>query len=125
MLTSPWPESIYAFRDVWTDLGLRGPLFAFDLPGFGQSEGRTEVFSVPAMADFVVKVITQLGLTRVHAVGPDSGTSAWLLAAVEHPELFESIVVGSGLVDLTSAIGVLKSGIEAPNLDAYKRQGRP
>jgi pimeloyl-ACP methyl ester carboxylesterase len=51
VLTSPWPESIYTFRDVWTDLGSRGPLLAFELPGFGQSEGRTEVFSVLAMEE--------------------------------------------------------------------------
>src|SRR5271166_7057556 len=38
LLTSPWPESIYAFREVLPEIEAFGPLIAVDLPGFGQSE---------------------------------------------------------------------------------------
>jgi pimeloyl-ACP methyl ester carboxylesterase len=33
LLTSPWPESIYAFRDVLFEIGKLNPLIAIDLPG--------------------------------------------------------------------------------------------
>jgi len=37
LLTSPWPESIYAFRGILPALEALGPLIAVDLPGFGRS----------------------------------------------------------------------------------------
>jgi pimeloyl-ACP methyl ester carboxylesterase len=38
LLTSPWPESVYAFAPTWAMLAEYGRLFAVDLPGFGASE---------------------------------------------------------------------------------------
>ena len=32
LLTSPWPESIYAFRAIWPKIEALGPLIAVDLP---------------------------------------------------------------------------------------------
>jgi len=43
VLTSPWPESVYAFAPVWPKLADNARLFAIDLPGFGASESRDEV----------------------------------------------------------------------------------
>ena len=37
LLTSPWPESVYAFAPMWATLGEHARLFAVDLPGFGAS----------------------------------------------------------------------------------------
>ena len=50
LLTAPWPESIFAFNLVWSDLCKLGPVIAVDLPGFGQSQAREDLMSPDAMA---------------------------------------------------------------------------
>src|SRR5579863_3972176 len=90
MLTSPWPESLYAFARIWPMLAAEASLIALDLPGFGKSESRADVMSPKAMGHFLPKVIDALSLGRIHAVGPDVGTSAMLFAAHSRPDLFES-----------------------------------
>ena len=41
LLTSPWPESVYAFAAMWSRLAEQARLFAIDLPGFGGSNAAT------------------------------------------------------------------------------------
>ena len=45
LLTSPWPESVYAFAPMWATLAEHARLFAVDLPGFGASERRDDLLS--------------------------------------------------------------------------------
>jgi len=96
LLTSPWPESIYAFRGVLPAIKELGPLILVDLPGFGRSGSRPDVMSPKRMGDFDIKLGEHLGVGRLHAVGPDVGTSALLFAAARKPALFESVVAGGG-----------------------------
>jgi pimeloyl-ACP methyl ester carboxylesterase len=49
-LTSPWPESVYAFVPIWSSLERHARLFAVDLPGFGAFARRDELLSPRAMA---------------------------------------------------------------------------
>jgi pimeloyl-ACP methyl ester carboxylesterase len=116
VLLSPFPESLYAYDDIWADLSQAAPLVALDLPGFGQSEGRPELMTSQAMGTFVTKALAALGLRRVHAIGPDVGTSALLFAASQKPEMFESLVVGSGGTDVART-GSLKDIIFAASAD--------
>jgi pimeloyl-ACP methyl ester carboxylesterase len=118
LLVSPFPESLYAYDDIWADLSQAAPLVALDLPGFGQSEGRPELMTSQAMGTFVTKVLAALGLRRVHAIGPDVGTSALLFAASQKPDMFESLVVGSGGTDVTRT-GSLKDIIFAASTDDF------
>ena len=37
LLTSPWPESLFAFAPMWSTLAKHARLYAIDLPGFGAS----------------------------------------------------------------------------------------
>lgn len=120
VLTSPWPESLYAFQRIWPILGAEVSLVAVDLPGFGQSEGRPQLMSPRAMGDFIPKILAALDLGRVHAIGPDVGTSALLFAADAHPNLFESLVVGSGATDPALAAGALKDLINAPSTASFE-----
>jgi pimeloyl-ACP methyl ester carboxylesterase len=99
-LLSPWPESIYAFSQMWKGLSGRFNLVALDLPGFGQSEGRADLMSPKAMGAFVAKAVQHFGLRHVHAVGPDIGTPVLLFAAQAYPDLFQSLVVGAVLLCL-------------------------
>ena len=120
VLTSPWPESLYAFQRVWPILGAAASLVAVDIPGFGQSEGRPPLMSPRAMGNFIPKILAALDLGRVHAIGPDVGTSALLFAAEAHPNLFESLVVGSGATDASLTAGVLKDIINAPSTASFE-----
>src|SRR5262245_24410315 len=86
LLTSPWPESVYAFASMWATLAEHARLFAVDLPGFGASERRGDLLSPRAMGGFLAQLIVEAELDRPHIVAPDVGTSAALFAAVAHPE---------------------------------------
>jgi pimeloyl-ACP methyl ester carboxylesterase len=119
LLVSPFPESLYAYDDIWADLSQAAPLVALDLPGFGQSESRPELMNSQAMGTFLPKVLAALGLRRVHAIGPDVGTSALLFAASRGPDMFESLVVGSGGTDVART-GSLKDIISAPSTASFE-----
>jgi pimeloyl-ACP methyl ester carboxylesterase len=114
LFTSPWPESIYAFRGVLPTAKSLGPVILVDLPGFGRSESRPDVMSPEAMGAFIIKFAGHLGVTRMHAVGPDIGTLALLFAVTKKPELFESIVAGSGATSPDLAGKGLKDLIFSP-----------
>jgi pimeloyl-ACP methyl ester carboxylesterase len=85
LLLSPWPESLYSFEPMWQQLAERAHLVAIDLPGFGHSEGREDLFSSRAMAEFVLKALDAFELEHPHTVGPDIGTSTLLFAAASQP----------------------------------------
>jgi pimeloyl-ACP methyl ester carboxylesterase len=123
LLTSPWPESLLAFRRVWPALGRLGRLVAIDLPGFGHSQGRAEVLNPSAMAEFLSRFITELGLGPVHLVAPDVGASAALFLAARHPDALRSLVVGGGgaayPLDVT---GTLADIIAAPGIEVFEGQ---
>jgi pimeloyl-ACP methyl ester carboxylesterase len=122
LLTSPWPESIYAFAGVWSSLADRARLVAIDLPGFGASEARDDLFSPRAMGDFVATFIAEADLGRPHIVGPDVGTAAALFAASAHPERIASVIVGTGGAAVPLQLGEpLASWVLDPDLDKYRR----
>ena len=114
VLFSPWPESIFAFAPVWSGLTKEFEVLAIDLPGFGRSEGRDDLFAPQKMGDFIAKAIETFGLRSVHAVGLDVGSPSLLFAASTRPDLFRSLIVGAGASTYPLVVeGVLKSTIEA------------
>jgi pimeloyl-ACP methyl ester carboxylesterase len=119
MLTSPWPESLFAFGRVWLRLSATARVVAVDLPGFGRSERRTDLLSPAAMGEFLVRLLDDWDLAGAHLVCPDVGTAAALFAAANHPERIRSLVVGGGAVAYPLQVGgTLKDLIEAPGIDA-------
>jgi pimeloyl-ACP methyl ester carboxylesterase len=122
LLTSPWPESVYAFAPMWTTLAEHARLFAIDLPGFGASERRDDLLSPRAMGGFLTQVIAEADLGRPHIVAPDVGTSAALFAAAAHPERIASVIVGTGGAAVPLDLGEpLASWVLDPDLDKYRR----
>jgi pimeloyl-ACP methyl ester carboxylesterase len=122
VLTSPWPESVYAFAPMWSSLAEHARLFAIDLPGFGASERRADLLSPQAMGGFLTSLIAEADLGRPHLVGPDVGTSAALLAAAGHPERIASVIVGTGGAAVPLQLGEpLASWVLDPDLDKYRR----
>ena len=96
VLFSPWPESIFAFAPVWDGLTKHFEVLAIDLPGFGRSEARDDLFAPQKMGEFIAKAIDAFGLASVHAVGLDVGSPSVLFTALARPELFRSLIVGAG-----------------------------
>jgi pimeloyl-ACP methyl ester carboxylesterase len=122
VLTSPWPESLYAFAPMWASLAEHARLFAIDLPGFGASERRDDLLSPRAMGEFLAQLVVEADLGRPHLVGPDVGTSAALFAAAAHPERLASVVVGTGGAAVPMELGEpLASWVLDPDLDKYRR----
>ena len=122
LLTSPWPESVFAFTPMWASLAEHARLFAIDLPGFGASERRDELLSPRAMGDFLAQLIAEVDLGIPHLVAPDVGTSAALFAAAAHPERIASVIVGTGGAAVPLQLGEpLKSWVLDPDLDKYRR----
>ena len=68
VLTSPWPESVYAFAPMWASLSGHARLFAVDLPGFGASERRADLLSPRAMGAFLAQLIAEADLGTAHIV---------------------------------------------------------
>jgi pimeloyl-ACP methyl ester carboxylesterase len=122
LLTSPWPESLYAFAPMWATLAEQARLFAVDLPGFGKSERRDDLLSPRAMGAFLVQLIAEADLGRPYIVAPDVGTSAALFAAAAHPERFAGVIVGSGGAAVPLELGEpLRSRVLDPDLEKYRR----
>jgi pimeloyl-ACP methyl ester carboxylesterase len=122
LLTSPWPESLFAFRKVWDRLAEQFHVIAIDLPGFGQSEARLDLFSPPAMGTFLVQLIREWDLGPVHIVGPDVGTSAALWAAATQPDLVRSLAIGGGASAIPLEVGgALKDIIDAPDMEGFRQ----
>jgi pimeloyl-ACP methyl ester carboxylesterase len=122
LLTSPWPESLYAFAPMWATLTARARVFAVDLPGFGASERREDLLSPRAMGGFLARLVAEVGLEPPHIVAPDVGTSAALFAAATHPDRFASVTVGTGGAAFPLQLGEpLRSWVLDPDLDKYRR----
>ncbi len=128
VLFSPWPESIFAFAPVWSGLTKQFEVLAIDLPGFGGSEARDDLFAPQQMGEFITRAIAAFGLTSVHAVGLDVGAPSVLFGVLARPELFRSLIVGAGASTSPLAVeGALQWMIEAdplPTLDAGEVIGR-
>lgn len=122
VLTSPWPESLYAFAPIWASLAPHARLIAVDLPGFGRSDGRADLMSPRAMGDFLARLVAEEGVVRPWIVGPDVGTAAALFAAADHPDRFAGLVVGGGGAAYPLQLGEpLASWVLDPELEKYRR----
>jgi pimeloyl-ACP methyl ester carboxylesterase len=121
LLLSPWPESLFAFDQIWERLAEHTHLVAVDLPGFGHSERRESLLAPRAMGEFVIHLADEFGLDNPHSVGPDVGTAALLFAAADSPGRLRSIVVGSGGASFPLELGgILNDWVVAPNLDGLR-----
>jgi pimeloyl-ACP methyl ester carboxylesterase len=121
VLTSPWPESLYAFDRMWPRLSGIARLLAIDLPGFGRSERRNDLLSPTAMSEFLIRILDEWNISDPHLVCPDVGTPAALFAAASHPGRIRSLVIGGGATAYPLEVdGTLKELIEAPGIDAFR-----
>ena len=121
LLLSPWPESLFAFEQMWARLAEHTHLVAIDLPGFGHSQRRDALLAPRAMGEFLIRVADAFGLEYPHVIGPDVGTAAALFAAAAYPVRFRSLVVGGGVTAVPLQLGGwLKDWVDAPDLDPFR-----
>jgi pimeloyl-ACP methyl ester carboxylesterase len=119
LLLSPWPESLYAWEQLWPRLAAAGHVLAIDLPGFGQSEGRVDLYSPQAMGRFLVRLIDEWELNPPHILGPDVGGPAALFAAAESPASLRSMVIGNGATSYPLDVGgTLEQLIANPDFES-------
>ncbi len=122
LLTSPWPESVFAFASMWATLSDHARVFAIDLPGFGASERRDDLLSPRAMGGFLARLVAEVDLGTPHIVAPDVGTSAALFAAAAHPDRIAGVIVGTGGAAVPIELGEpLRSWVLDPDLDKYRK----
>lgn len=107
LLLNPLPQSIVAFDSIWQILGRDFQLIAYDLPGFGGSEGGEEWMSFTTQADFLADFIAAKGIERPHIVGPDIGMPTALTYAARTDCRAKSLMVGDGPCLIASSNGSL------------------
>jgi pimeloyl-ACP methyl ester carboxylesterase len=122
VLLSPLPESILAFTPICKSLSAVCNLIAVDLPGYGQSEGRSDLYSVKAMSEFLVQILDHFDLRKSNILGVDIGCPISLFTAALHPERVKSLIIcGGASVYPLQVDHFLKDIIEAKDLEPYKK----
>ncbi len=121
LLLSPWPESIYAYLPTWEVFSSLGPVVAIDLPGYGLSQSRPEIFALEPMGEFIRSAVGAFGLHQPHVVGPDIGTPSLLYAAANDPGLFKSMIIGGGATDPNDIGDLLEKMVNAPSLEPFEK----
>ena len=96
ILLNPLPQSIVAFAPIWEQLASQFNLYAYDLPGFGRSEGGNEMMTFEAQGKFLGDFINEFNIQKPHLVGPDIGMAAALHYVTHFPNDVESLMVGDG-----------------------------
>lgn len=96
ILLNPLPQSIVAFAPIWEQLASQFNLYAYDLPGFGRSEGGLEFMTFEAQGRFMRDFISEFDIQRPHIVGPDIGMAAALSYVTSFENDVASLAIGDG-----------------------------
>jgi alpha/beta hydrolase family protein len=119
---APWPETLWAYRRVWSQISAVGRVVALDMPGFGHSDQPERLIAPDTMGDFLALLIDEWDLGAPHIVGPDVGTAAALFLANKAPEKITSLSIGGGAVSSpVAAGGALEAVVGAPSLDDVRQ----
>jgi pimeloyl-ACP methyl ester carboxylesterase len=122
LMLAPWPETLWAYRRVWSQISAVGRIIALDMPGFGHSDQPERLIAPDAMGEFLALLIDEWGLGMPHVVGPDVGTAAALFLAAKAPEKVTSLSIGGGaVVTPIAAGGALAAVIGTPSLDDVRQ----
>jgi pimeloyl-ACP methyl ester carboxylesterase len=92
VLVGGWPESWYAWRKVMPRLAEHYQVYAFDLPGQGDS-GFATAYDTATIAAYLHEALAQLGVEQHYLVGHDVG--AWLAYAyaADYPAATRKLVL--------------------------------
>jgi pimeloyl-ACP methyl ester carboxylesterase len=122
LLMNPLPESLFCFSPIWDTLAAQFNLLAIDLPGFGKSDARDDLYSVDAMSEFIIKVIDHFEINTAHILGPDIGSPIALFIAARHPMKIKSVMISGGASTYPlNVTNTLRDIIYAPDLEGFKQ----
>jgi len=96
LLLNPLPQSILCYEQIWPLLAQNFQLFAYDLPGFGGSEGGAEVMNTETQSRILAEFVSQMHISDFHLVGPDIGMPVALHYALRGDCRAKSLVIGDG-----------------------------
>ncbi|MCA0892656.1 alpha/beta fold hydrolase [Microbulbifer agarilyticus] len=115
VMLAPFPQSIIAYAPIWPLLAKEFHLYAFDMPGFGRSEGGKEFMNFSAQGDFLNSLIQHFKIENPHLLGPDVGMPAILYYAGTYDEKIASIIVGDGpAISPSSNASIIHKMVESP-----------
>jgi pimeloyl-ACP methyl ester carboxylesterase len=96
ILLSAFPHSIVAYSPIWNELKKDYNVFAYDLPGFGASETKSEYMSFNFQGDFLNTFIKHFDIENSHIVAPDVGMASALSYVINHKNHIKSLMIGDG-----------------------------
>ena len=96
LLLNPLPQSILCYEQIWSILSKDFTLYAYDLPGFGGSEGGAEVMNTDAQSRILAEFVSRMNIFDFHLVGPDIGMPVALHYALQRDCRAKSLVIGDG-----------------------------
>ncbi len=122
LLLNPLPESIFCFSPMWDTLAAQADLLAIDMPGFGKSDARDDLYSVDAMSEFMFKVTDHFEINTAHILGPDIGSPIALFMAARRPAKIKSVIISGGASTYPLKVdNTLRDIIYAPDLEGFKQ----
>jgi 3-oxoadipate enol-lactonase len=71
-------------------------VIGIDIRGYGRSAKVTDPYALKDMCDDVVGVMRDLGIARAVLMGCSVGSGTALLLALDHPELFDAVILVGG-----------------------------
>lgn len=99
VLVHSTPSTLFAWTEImhggdgFAGLGATRDVYAIEVIGHGVAPGKAAPYTFERCARFVSAAIRALGLERVHVVGSSYGGEFVWRAALNDPDLFESVVL--------------------------------
>ncbi|MBI5788373.1 MAG: alpha/beta hydrolase [Candidatus Schekmanbacteria bacterium] len=100
LLLHGWGASSFGMRSLLEHFSARFKVYAFDLPGFGQSGEPVQTWGSREYADCIFQIRQKLGIGRAHLMAHSFGGRLAVILAAQHPELTDKVVLtgSAGLV---------------------------
>lgn len=99
LLIHGFPETLQGWRKNVPAFSERHRVVAFDMVGFGGSDGWNENYTCRELARFVMLFMDALKIPKAHIVGGDSGALVAAALAAFWPERVEKLVLFSGTIE--------------------------
>jgi pimeloyl-ACP methyl ester carboxylesterase len=96
ILLSAFPHSIVAYSPIWEALKEEYNIYAYDLPGFGASETKSEYMSFGFQGKFLNSFLKHFDIENSHLVAPDVGMPSALSYVINHKNKIKSLIIGDG-----------------------------
>ncbi len=100
VLLSAFPHTIIAYSPIWDTLKKNYNLYAYDLPGFGASETKSEYMSFKFQGNFLNSFLRHFDIEASHLVAPDVGMASALSYIINHKNKIKSLMIGDGPASL-------------------------